>query len=304
MKHLHELYQNEKQRITMALSREESSIKTNEQARKDEGWFGGLKRVLTTSDPYKIEISNSSQKINTLKYTQDTLGKDIDNIFNKDPNEITREDFDKAVDLIGRVRNVVSSINKADTSTDHWEANDQAITAVRDLSIGLATAPLAFVGAGPASGGLAAAARYGTYTAVKVAAADTITRNYDDVRSGQKTVGEAVTDGTIDVSVAAAFGALAGTGANILSKARIPLPPSITNRFKPLWSGYKPGNVNMWNKIRPQDLRVLQAHLVAQRGKDMLTPAGVVVLEQVSTELSRRATEGENDADTDAGGLT
>lgn len=222
------------QAIAMVENREQWHIKNNEKAREDTGWFGKFHRVLTLSDPYAIEISNSKQELNRMQFIRGIL------------EQATGErDSVRQLDLVNQARRSLGmrelnvdyseseeapvTRQKTVRGTEHFDVEQEAIDVSRDVAIeaGVTAATLgagAVANLGKKGAQVAATevakrtfaeavkqgAKEGAAMGAAMSGGSSAGRNIDDVLNNETTVGEAIDNVAYDTATGAAAGAVIG----------------------------------------------------------------------------------------------
>jgi predicted RNA binding protein YcfA (HicA-like mRNA interferase family) len=224
------------QRLDMIINREGSTIRSAEQAKRDSGWFGGLSRALTLSDPYKIEISNARQKIGTAQHARtfvEQAKKEKDplrkvELLNQARRLAGLREVKPGSFNVSEQRPQSSGLNRVDIDNSHFELEQEAITVTRDVAIttvvtvgtlgGGAAGSLATRGSQVAAQSTARVVGQAAFMGGLEAGAESTARNIDDVQRGEVTVGQAVGRVTRDTAVGAAFGGSIGAGVQGVSR--------------------------------------------------------------------------------------
>lgn len=225
------------ERIRMALNREETNIKNNEQLRSSTGLFGKFHRALTLSDPYEIEIKNSRQVIGTMQVVRGFL-------------EQAKQEKDPAqkVELINRARRVLgmrivtpefavsdmapATQQRVVRGTEHFDVEQKNIDVSRDVALDVGVTVATLGGGAVANLGRKGAQIAGTeaakqglkYAAVQGAkegavmggvtsAGVSVGKNIDEIQSKEKSVVEAAKDVTKDTAKGTVLGGVLGVAA-------------------------------------------------------------------------------------------
>ncbi|GEM_PF-6051176 len=217
------------QRIQAVLNREQSNINANEMGHIESGVFGTFHRIVTQSNPYDMEISNSRKRMETVRYANDML-----DAAKMEPDVTKQVEQLNAVRRILGMREVNADFTpseenptgeKAIRGVEHFKQDQELMDVSRDVAMEGVMA-LGSLGGGAVAGvarkGAQVVAQQGLKYAVKQAATEgakegaamagalSASQNADEYMSGDKTAGEAIADVTVDTAKGAAVGAAIG----------------------------------------------------------------------------------------------
>lgn len=137
------------EQLRMIISREKSMMKNAIEAREDSGWFGGLSRTITLSDPYQIEIDKARRIISVTQDVTMPLLKEAETALSTNPPDIqlARE----RLDAVDRLR---KTANKSDLDQSHFELEQEALSVTQDVSLAvIVTLPTLGTGGAAMGGG-------------------------------------------------------------------------------------------------------------------------------------------------------
>lgn len=119
-----------RERVNEVIAREQQTIINENAARQSGGWFGGIHRTITNSNPYEISITNARMTISRMRPLLEQIDKAT-----AQPDALAK---------IRAAETAFSSIRSANRSNARFEQEmykleQEAITVSRDISIAVAT---------------------------------------------------------------------------------------------------------------------------------------------------------------------
>lgn len=119
-----------RERVNEVIAREQQTIINENAARQSGGWFGGVHRAITSSNPYEISITNARMTISRMRPLIEQIDKAT-----AQPDALAK---------IRAAETAFSSIRSANRSNARFEQEmykleQEAITVSRDVSIAVAT---------------------------------------------------------------------------------------------------------------------------------------------------------------------
>ena len=141
------------QRLQMVVSRETSWIQSNQQNRKDSGWFQGFKKFVTGHDPYQQEIDLAKQKVSIANMTLNVVREAKTT---NTPGTDTKEQVAKKAEAVRRGIATIKTLSRTDTDNSKWEVEEQAIQVSQEAAEALldVAGTVATLGASAAAKGI------------------------------------------------------------------------------------------------------------------------------------------------------